>query len=108
MQFNYCMIYITTKDMEEAEMISKIILEKRLAACSNIIPGMKSFYHWKGNMETEAEVVLLFKTKLELFDDIVAIVKKNHSYEIPCIIAYPIVLGSLEYLHWIEEETSRK
>lgn len=99
-------IYITTSNKEEAIKIGKAIVHARLAACANIMDSMESIYWWEGKIVEENEAVLLLKTKEELADRVIAEVKALHSYDVPCIVAWPIVNGDADYLKWIEEETS--
>ncbi len=103
----YVLVYITFSSREEAKKIAKILIEKRLVACTNIIPEITSFFWWKGKIEEEKESVLIAKTKKELFDKLLQEVKKLHSYECPCIIALPIVEGNPDFLNWIDEEVQR-
>jgi len=100
----YHLIYITTKDEDEARGIGKKLVEEKLAACVNIHP-MKSIYRWEGKIEEEGETALLVKTKAELADEVIERVKELHSYEVPCIVSLPIEKGNPDYLKWIEEST---
>ncbi|MCC5814710.1 MAG: divalent-cation tolerance protein CutA [Leptospira sp.] len=104
MNFEFCMVYITTTDKAEADRIAEHIVAKRLAACANIIDQMESRYHWKNIIEKDNESILILKTKTALFQDIVTEVKKLHSYEVPCILAYPILEGNPAYLEWLRKE----
>ena len=98
-------IYITTPSREMAEKIARALVEERLAACVNIIPGVRSIYRWKGNVEAASEVVLIAKTRADLFARLEKRVKELHSYEVPCIVAWPIAAGHQPYLDWLEKET---
>ena len=100
----YCSIYITTKDIAEAERIGRTLVAEKLAACVNIHP-IKSIYGWAGRIQAEAEVAMLVKTKAELADEVIERVKALHSDEVPCILAWPIVKGSPDYLNWIQAST---
>ena len=100
-----CMVYITTSSEEEAEIIGRNLVSKRLAACVNIFSKMKSIYHWEGKIETADEVVLIAKTKKPLVNELIENVKTLHSYECPCIVAVPIVDGNEQFLRWIRNET---
>ncbi len=100
----YYLIYITTKDEEEARKIGKALVEERLAACVNILP-ISSIYRWQGNIEEESEMAMFVKTRAELVDEVIARVKALHSYEVPCIVSLPIAKGNPDYLKWIEEST---
>jgi periplasmic divalent cation tolerance protein len=100
-----CMVYITTNSMEEAEIIGRNLVSRKLAACVNIINNMKSIYHWEGKIETGEEVILIAKTKKALVNELIENVKTLHSYDCPCIVAIPIVDGNQDYLKWIRNET---
>ena len=94
----------TCSSAEEAEKIARALVEKRLAACVNVLPGVRSFYRWKDALEDASEWLLLIKSKHELFDALRAELEKIHSYEVPEILALPIVAGSANYLNWLETE----
>lgn len=100
----YCIVYITTRTEDEAHRIGRVLVEEKLAACVNIHP-VKSIYWWEGNIEDEAEVAVLVKTKVGLVDEVINRVKELHSDEAPCIISLPIEKGNPDYLKWIEEST---
>ena len=102
----YCIINCTAKDKEEALKISRILVQKKLIACSNIIPSLTSVYIWNGQVNEENEVLMIMKTKTELFDKVKEEILKLHSYDVPEIIAVPIIKGSEEYLGWINENTA--
>jgi periplasmic divalent cation tolerance protein len=98
-------VVLTTCDSEEqAERIARSLLEKRLAACVNILPKARSIYRWKGAVEEAQELVLLIKSRRDIFEPLRAELSKIHSYEVPEVIALPIVDGSAEYLAWIDRE----
>ena len=99
---------ITAPNEEEAAKIAKDIVESRLAACVNIIRGIRSIYQWQGKIEDETEVLMIVKTRQELFRDLEKRVKEIHSYTVPEIIAFPILDGSAEYLQWLSEETEKR
>jgi periplasmic divalent cation tolerance protein len=94
----------TCSSAEEAEKIARALVEKRLAACVNVLPGARSFYRWKDALEDASEWLLLIKSKRELFDALRAELERIHSYEVPEIVALPIVVGSANYLNWLETE----
>ena len=100
------MVYITAASPAEAETIGRTLVEEHLAACANILPGMRSIYRWKGVVETAAETVLIAKTRLELADALAARVKELHSYDVPCVVILPISGGYPPFLRWIEDETA--
>jgi periplasmic divalent cation tolerance protein len=86
-------------------MMDKLLAERK-AACVNIIPKVESHYRWQGKIESDDELLLIVKTRITLLDEIITLVKENHPYTIPKIIAMPIVGGNADYLQWIEKETS--
>lgn len=98
-------LYVTTKTKAEAKKIGRQLVEKKLAACVNIINGMNSIYRWEGSIEESEETILIVKTKLALADEIISFIKTVHSYSCPCIIALPVVAGNPEYLSWIRNES---
>jgi periplasmic divalent cation tolerance protein len=105
-QHNYIVVFITTKDTEEAEKIAKSLLKQRQAACINIVPTVDSQFWWQDKLDSANESLLIVKTKESLLPKIVKSVKKIHSYEVPEIIALPIVGGSQEYLDWMDNEVA--
>ena len=103
----YLLVSITTNSSEEAERIAKALVQERLAACVNIVPAITSVYRWQGEVHRDSEVLLIAKSRSELFESLAARVKKLHSYEVPEIIALPIIAGSKAYLSWIDESVKR-
>ncbi len=99
----YIIILITAKDKSEADKIAKILIKNKLAACVNILTGIKSLFWWQGKIDQAKETLLIVKSKKEKFNRIVKLVKSVHSYEVPEIIAIPIVSGFKPYLNWIDE-----
>ena len=98
-------VLITVGDPEEARRIADALMDRRKAACVNIVPQVTSIFRWEGNVEDEKESLLVVKTRAELFPELKALVSGIHSYEVPEIIALPIVDGNAEYLEWIGTET---
>ena len=94
----------TSSSLEEAEKIARVLVDQRLAACVNVLPGLRSFYRWKGKVEDAVEFLLLIKSSRGQFDKLKAALEKLHSYEVPEVIALPIVDGSANYLLWLEGE----
>ena len=92
---------------KEAEKIAGNLVQQNLAACVNIIPGIKSFYIWKEELCKDDEYLLVVKSKLTKFKDIEKKVKDLHSYEVPEIISFRIEDGSREYLNWINEVVNK-
>lgn len=106
-QRNYIVVFITTKDTEEAQKIAVALLKRRLAACVNIVPEVNSHFWWQDKLDSAKESLLVIKTKDTLLPDIVKSVKKIHSYTVPEIIALPIVGGDQDYLDWIDNEVTQ-
>lgn len=92
---------------EEAGRIAESLVEKRLAACVNLIPSVQSVYRWKGGLERSAETVLLIKSNRECFEQLRLELEKMHSYEVPEAVALAVVDGSPSYLEWIDRELRR-
>ena len=101
---DFIQVIITADKKGKAEQIVKDLLESRLAACGQIIGPVSSHYWWKGKIETSEEWLCLIKSKKSLFDNLEKAVRETHTYEIPEIIALPILAGSSDYLKWIEKE----
>ncbi len=100
----YAIVYITTSRKEESKKIANALLRDKLVGCVNIIPTIESVYLWKGNIEEDSESLLIAKTKVSNVASIIKKVKEIHSYDIPCILAIPIIQGSEDYLEWLESE----
>jgi periplasmic divalent cation tolerance protein len=96
-------VFVTTGKVSEAKKISRRVVEKRLAACVNVIPKITSVYTWKDRIETNAECLLLIKTRRGRFEELRKCIESLHSYEVPEIIAAPVVEGAANYLNWIEQ-----
>ena len=98
-------VFSTCGSAEEAERAARHLVETRAAACVNIIPGVRSIYRWKGAIEDASEWTLLIKTQRGLLEHVERELRKIHSYEVPEIVAVPIVDGLETYLRWIDDET---
>ena len=103
----FIQIFTTTEKREDAETIAKILVQKRLAGCVQIIGPMKSTYWWKSRMEIVEEWLCLIKSEKSLYEALEKTVKKIHPYETPEITAVPIVAGSREYFDWLDSELKR-
>ena len=101
----YLVVFITTSSYDEARKIADALVSQRKAACVNIVPKVNSLFRWKGKIEEAEESLMVVKTRAELFPDVASTVKSIHSYEVPEIIALPIVEGNADYLSWLKEET---
>lgn len=97
-------IFSTCGSSEEAESVARSLVEKRLAACVNIVAPVRSFYRWKGKVEDAAEWLLIIKTSRSRFDELRAALELVHTYELPETLAIAVVDGSPTYLNWLEGE----
>jgi Uncharacterized protein involved in tolerance to divalent cations len=100
----YAVVLITAPDRESGRKIAKHLLERRLASCINITP-VSSMYWWEGRIEEADEVLLIVKTTSDKLNDLVKEVKSIHPYQVPEVVALPIVAGHTEYLEWVKRET---
>jgi len=96
-------VFVTAGNSDEAAAIARSLVEKRLAACVNVLPGVASWYWWEEKVTEDREVLLMIKTSRDRFDDLEKEVLRQHSYAVPEVIALPVVEGSKNYLNWIEE-----
>ncbi|MCM8780808.1 MAG: divalent-cation tolerance protein CutA [Candidatus Omnitrophica bacterium] len=103
----YIVIIVSTSCKKEAERIAQAVVEHKLAPCANIIDNCESIFWWRKKIEKTEETILLLKSKKSNFNNIVRLVKSLHSYEVPEIIALPIVDGNADYLRWIDESVRR-
>lgn len=104
MELRWC--YVTCASVDEALRIGREVVEARLAACANVLPGLTSVYHWQGRVETGSEAALILKTRAELVAALIDRVKVLHSYTVPCVVALPILEGNPDYLAWLASETA--
>ena len=100
----YIVLLITAGSIEEARQISRALLEQKKVACVNIVPQISSLFWWQGKIDSESEVLLLAKTKASKLPEILDLVREIHSYDVPEVIALPILDGNREYLEWIDKE----
>lgn len=98
----------TCASAEEAKRIAHRLVEKRLAACVNILPHLTSVYHWQGKVDESAEWLIIIKSNRTLFPQIKTELGQMHSYEVPEIVALPIVEGSPAYLGWMDRELAKR
>ena len=94
-------VVLVTAPDAEAQGLAEVLVREKKAACVNIVPGVRSTYWWQGEIESDDESLLIIKTRLSLLDGLVEAVKKTHSYEVPEVIALPVVGGNRDYLDWI-------
>lgn len=99
----YIIVFVTTKDVSEAQRIAAALVNGKLAACVNVINGVRSIFTWKGKVDKAKEALLIIKSRKSLFPKLVAKVKKLHSYDCPEVIAMPIIGGNRDYLNWVKD-----
>ncbi len=104
---NAVVILVTAPDADVAASIGRVLVEERLAACVNIVPGLRSLYRWKGELQDEPEVLMLVKARRQDVDPIAARIVELHPYEVPEVVATEIVAGLGAYLDWVQAETER-
>jgi periplasmic divalent cation tolerance protein len=99
-------ILVTAGNKKEAKKIASVLIGEKLAACVNIIGGVDSLFRWQGKIDSAKEVLLVIKTRKPLMGKLIKKVKSLHSYEVPEIIALPIIGGDKKYLSWLNESTN--
>ena len=102
----FCVVLVTVPTREAAEKIAHTLVDERLAACCSLAPGVCSVYRWKGEVCREEETLLIAKTRRDRFEALRSRVTELHGYEVPEVIALPIVAGHTPYLDWVREETN--
>jgi periplasmic divalent cation tolerance protein len=100
------LVYTTYPSLVEAEQAGRLLVEKGLAACVNILPGMRSIYRWQGKIESADEVVMIVKTRDEQKEAVATEVKRNHAYDTPAILFLPADGGDKAYIDWIVSESN--
>ena len=103
----FVVVLVTAPDGETAETIGRKLLEERLVACVNVVPGLRSFYWWRGQIEESDELLMLLKARREDVKSIATRVRELHPYEVPEVVATDIVDGLGAYLDWVQAETDR-
>lgn len=104
----FIVIFITTATENEAKKIADALVTRKKAACVNITPKIDSLFWWQGKVNSTTETLLIVKTELSLLDDVVKLVKSLHSYDVPEIIALPIIGGNEDYLKWMSDSIETK
>lgn len=100
---DHVVILVTAPDAKQAAAIASRLLNGKLVACANVLPGVSSTFWWEGKIDSADEVLLIVKTRAALLDAVIDAVREVHSYDVPEIIALPIIGGNAEYLKWIDE-----
>ncbi len=98
-------LYVTAASKDEALAIGRLLVEERLAACANVIPGTTAIYWWEGKVQEGEEAILVLKTRNDLVDAATARIRSLHSYSCPCVAALPVAGGNPDFLDWIVKET---
>lgn len=102
---NLVVMYITAPSKEVGRKLSEILVKEKLIACCNMVENVESIYEWKGKVEQDTEVLMIVKSRQDYIDKIVEVVTKNHPYEVPEVIAMPIIGGNKQYMEWVESTT---
>ena len=108
MDDKYSIILNTCPDINIAEALASALVEKKLAACVNILPGITSVYSWQGKIEKGKEVLLVIKTRRECYESVEALIREQHPYELPEVVSVSIEKALPEYLSWINENVAIK
>ena len=104
-EISYVVILVTVSGSEEGLAIARALVQEGMAACVNVVDKVRSIFKWKGKVEEEAESLLVIKTRVDRLFELTQRVKELHSYDVPEIIALPIISGNPAYLQWIDEVT---
>lgn len=104
----YSSVYVTTSGVSESRKIARILVEKKLAACVNIIPSIESIYLWKGEIEEDSESLMFIKTRSELVEKVIKMIEEIHSYDTPCVLEISLKRGSENYFNWLDNEIDPK
>ena len=105
---DFVVVLMTAPDADMAGRIAGTLVDEGLVACANILPGLRSIYHWEGKRCDEAEVLCLMKTRLDLFSALRDRIATLHPYQVPEIIALPLAAGSAPYLDWVCQSTTTR
>ena len=102
---DFIQVFMTAEKKEEAENIASAMVEKRLAACAQLLGPIRSTYWWEEKIETSDEWLCIMKSRKDLFEKLEKAIREMHPYDVPEIVALPIVAGSRDYLKWLGQET---
>jgi periplasmic divalent cation tolerance protein len=106
-KIDYITIFCTSPDLDTARKISEELVQSRLAACCNILPGIQSIYHWENILQQDDELLILIKTRSDIFSEVERKIKDIHPYSVPEIIALPLIHGNVEYLNWMDDNVKK-
>ena len=98
-------VLVTASSEDEAQRLGRKVIDQRLAACVNVLPKLRSIFQWEGKLSEEEECLMILKARQSLFKDVEETIRTEHSYDVPEIIALPIIAGSQPYLSWIHDMT---
>jgi periplasmic divalent cation tolerance protein len=99
-------VLVTAPDVPVAEGLARSLVEERLAACVNLVPGIRSFYRWEGAVQDDSEILLIVKTRADRLEALASRVRELHPYELPEVLGLPVAGGGPDYLEWIRTESS--
>lgn len=99
---NFRFFYVTTPNKSTAKKIAKTLIQEKLIACANILPGMNSIYRWQGKIEQAHECILILKSHKKMTTKITQRVKQLHPYQVPCVLSFSVASGNADYLQWLE------
>ena len=99
-------VLVTAPDPEQGAALARRLVEERLAACVNVVPGVRSIYRWEGEVQEDSEVLLVIKTREDRSEALAARVKEIHPYDLPEVVVLPVVGGSEGYLDWVRQESA--
>jgi periplasmic divalent cation tolerance protein len=99
-------VYVTIDTSENAATLARALVERGLIACANVLPPMRSFFAWDGEVRDEPEVAMILKTREARLDELVEAVETLHPYDVPCVVAWPVDAGAEAYLAWVRDETA--
>lgn len=100
---NKIVILSTCASEEEAERLARLLVDARLAACVTVVPRLRSFYRWEGAIESAEECLLLIKSSRECFESLRCRLEEAHSYQVPEVLALPVIEGASNYLNWLDQ-----
>lgn len=103
---DHCLVFSTVASAEDGERIARALVERRVAACVNVVPGLTSFYRWEGRVQQDEERLLVIKTRADRFEELRSVLVDLHPYEVPEVIALPITAGHPAYLSWLDASVS--
>ena len=101
-----CFVYVTVKDEDEGLFIAQKVVEKRLVACANLYPQIKSVFNYQNQIQIQDEAVLIFKTTAQAYDKLESFIIEIHSYDDPCILKLPIEGGAADFMSWIRDSVA--